>query len=299
MDLNNIKVFISVIETGNFSSAGELLEMPSTSVSRKVQKLEEALGLRLLNRSTRNVAPTEEGKEYYLRCKQHLAGIEEANHIAMQLRNRPKGKVRITAPFDFSIYYLQSWINQFLNQEPDIQIELLAEDSYIDLIENRIDIAFRSGILSDSNLIARSIGPKHSVCCASPAYLQKHKTPRHPNELINHHCLILGKTLANQTWKFSHQDETVNTTIKGRYAANSMHLLCQAAIQDLGILYLPLPIVKQFIDSGELVWILEEYKSPISNMHIVYQSNKHLTAPVRMFIDFIIEQTRPTAPWVD
>lgn len=299
MDLNNIKVFISVIETGSFSAAGALLEMPSTSVSRKVQKLEESLGLRLLNRSTRNVAPTDEGKEYYLRCKQHLAGIEEANHVAMQLQNRPKGKIRITAPFDFSIHYLQTWINQFLNQEPDINIELLAVDSYIDLIEHRIDIAFRSGTLSDSNLIARSIGPKQSICCASPDYLKLHKVPNHPNELINHHCLLMGKSLANQNWKFSHHGEIVNIAVKGRYAANSMHLLCQAALEDLGILYLPLPFVKQYIDSGELVWILEEYKSPISNMHIVYQSNKYLTAPVRMFIDYIVEQTRPIAPWAE
>lgn len=286
-----------MVEEGSFAAAGKYLGMPSTTVSRKVQGLENDLGVRLLYRSTRKLSLTEQGRSYFQLCQQHLSGIEEANNLIMQSQTQPQGKIRISAPLDFSILYVQQWINDFLAKHPKIDIELIVSDAFTDLISDRIDIAFRSGRLKDSSLIARPLGPKTSQCYASPCYLKRAGVPRHPQDLEQHDCLILGDSLLHNSWQFINHDDDLTIPVTGRYASGSMHLVIQAALAGLGIAYLPTPLAKPYADSGQLEAVITDYQSPPSDMHLIYQSQKYVTASIRLFIDEIIAKTQSNQLW--
>lgn len=298
MNLNDIKVFIKVAEAASFAAAGKALDMPSTTVSRKVQALEDSLGVKLLHRSTRKLSLTEEGGNYFQLCQQHLVAIEEANSLVMQAQSEPQGKIRITSPLDFAIQYVHPWIEEFLKAYPKIKIELDTSDGYADLVQDRIDVAFRSGTLQDSSLIARRIGPKQSVCCASPDYLRTTGPLKHPKDLEKHNCVIMGKSLQHSTWRFVQKGQDIDVQVEGRYASNSMHLVIESAKAGLGFAYIPSALAKPHLDSGELVQVLDNYSAPASSMFVIYQSHKYLPAAIRLFIDFIVDKTSPTPPWV-
>lgn len=297
MNLNDIKVFISVVEAGSFAGASSLLAMPSTTVSRKVVQLEASLGVKLLHRSTRKLSLTEEGKHYFHLCQQHLVALEQANELIMQAQSEPKGKVRISSPFDFAMQYAQPWIAEFLKKYPEISIELDTSDSYINMVEDRIDVAFRSGHLKDSSLIARRIGPKYSVCCASPEFLSTAGKIKVPDDLAKLNCLIMGKSQLSNEWHFMKQEKAYQVKVAGRYAASSMHLIIESALSGLGVAYVPIALVKNHLESGKLVQVLTDYDTPQSNMFIIYQSHKYMTKPTRLFIDHVIQKASPRSPW--
>ncbi len=290
VDLNEINIFIKVVEAGSFVGGGRLLGIPSTTVSRKVQQLEESLGVRLLHRSTRKLSLTDQGALYFRQCQQHLMGIEEANLQVTEAQLQPKGTLRITSPLDYATLYAQPWINEFLAKYPEVKIELKVTDHQLDLIDDRIDIAFRSGVLKDSNLVARRIGPKQSVCCASPDYLARYGEPLHPRELTQHLGILWGDSLQNQHWQFIDKEEVVDIAINGRYATDANHLLIKAAVAGLGIARVPLPLVEPYLESNSLNLILTDYEMPAGNMYIIYQSHKYLTQNIRLFVDHVVEQ---------
>jgi DNA-binding transcriptional LysR family regulator len=298
MDLNDIKVFISVVEAGSFAGASKNLSMPSTTVSRKVVQLEASLGVKLLHRSTRKLSMTEEGRHYFHLCQQHLIALEEANDAVMQAQSKPTGNIRISSPFDFAMQYAQPWITEFLKEYPEISIELDTSDSYVNMIENRIDVAFRSGQLQDSSLIARRIGPKHSVCCASPNFLETISRVKHPDDLTELNCLIMGKSLSQNNWQFIKNKKQYQTRVSGRYTTTSMHLIIDSALNGLGIAYVPIALVKNHLESGRLVQVLTDYDTPKSNMFLIYQSHKYMTKSIRLFIDHVIAKVSPNAPWM-
>lgn len=298
MNLNDIKVFIYVVEAGSFAGASKFLAMPSTTVSRKIVQLEESLGVKLLHRSTRKLSLTEEGRHYFQLCQQHLAALEEANDVMMQAQSEPKGKIRISSPFDFAVQYAQPWITEFLKEYPEVSIELDTSDSYINMVEERIDVAFRTGQLQDSSLIARRIGPKYSVCCASPNFLKAKEKIKHPEDLAKINCLHMGKPSSNNQWHFIKQDKHYQVNVSGRYSTTSMHLIIESALNDLGVAYVPLDLVKKHLESGQLVQVLADYETPKSNIFVIYQSHKYMTKAIRLFIDHILEKVSPEAPWV-
>ncbi|MFV8457012.1 LysR family transcriptional regulator [Vibrio owensii] len=298
MNLNDIKVFIYVVEAGSFAGASKFLAMPSTTVSRKIVQLEESLGVKLLHRSTRKLSLTEEGRHYFQLCQQHLVALEEANDVMMQAQSEPKGKIRISSPFDFAVQYAQPWITEFLKEYPEVSIELDTSDSYINMVEERIDVAFRTGQLQDSSLIARRIGPKYSVCCASPNFLKAKEKIKHPEDLAKINCLHMGKPSSNNQWHFIKQDKHYQVNVSGRYSTTSMHLIIESALNDLGVAYVPLDLVKKHLESGQLVQVLADYETPKSNIFVIYQSHKYMTKAIRLFIDHILEKVSPEAPWV-
>ena len=298
MNLNDIKVFIYVVEAGSFAGASKFLAMPSTTVSRKIVQLEESLGVKLLHRSTRKLSLTEEGRHYFQLCQQHLVALEEANDVMMQAQSEPKGKIRISSPFDFAVQYAQPWITEFLKEYPEVSIELDISDSYINMVEERIDVAFRTGQLQDSSLIARRIGPKYSVCCASPNFLKAKEKIKHPEDLAKINCLHMGKPSSNNQWHFIKQDKHYQVNVSGRYSTTSMHLIIESALNDLGVAYVPLDLVKKHLESGQLVQVLADYETPKSNIFVIYQSHKYMTKALRLFIDHILEKVSPEAPWV-
>ncbi len=299
MNLNDIKVFIDVVEAGSFAGAGKTLAMPSTTVSRKVQMLESDLGVKLLHRSTRKLSLTEAGQQYFQLCQQHLVALEDANKQIKQTQLEPKGKIRITSPLEFAIQYVQPWIVEFLNRYPEISIELDTSDDYVNMVEDRIDVAFRSGTLKDSSLIARRIGPKKNVCCASPEFLEKIQKLKKPEDLQKVNCLVMGNSIAHTRWHFTKGEQSYDVEVSGFYAANGARLIIDSALQGLGVAYVPVALVAPYLKNDQLVPVLTGYDTPTSDVFVVYQAHRYMAKPIRIFIDFVIEKVTPNAPWAD
>ncbi|WP_028108102.1 LysR family transcriptional regulator [Ferrimonas futtsuensis] len=296
MDLNQVRVFVRVAEAGSFVGAARSLGMPPTSVSRKVQQLEADLGVRLLNRSTRKLSLTDVGQRYFQHCQHNLSGLEEAGLLVLQSQMKPTGTIRITAPLDFALMFVQPWVSAFLARHPQVNVELEISDHQVDLIEERIDIAFRSGILKDSSLVARRLMTKSVVCCASPEYLAQHPAPRYPHDLAQHQCVLWGRSLQGHTWQFKEQGKVVGVPVTGRYSADTQHLLIEAALAGLGVAKLPFLLIKPYLEQGQLRPLLREYEAPAGNMYLIHQSHRHVSQAVRLFVDYVVEQMPKPAP---
>lgn len=288
-DLNEVKVFVSVVEAGSFVGGGQLLGLPSTTVSRKVQQLESALGVRLLNRSTRKLSLTSHGEIYFQQCRTFLEGIEAANQALQNIQAEPQGLIRITAPIDFADCYLQPLMASFMDKHPKIQLELLISDRVLDMIEHRVDVAFRSGVLGNSSLIARKLMDKHHVYCASPAYLETHGTPASPAELIRHNCIVDKQPGTTHYWRFKDAKDIVEYPVSGAFAADSTHLQIKASLAGMGIARLPEGLARFYLGNGSLVQLFGSQRVDAGAMYILYQSHKVQAQSSKLFIAHAIE----------
>jgi DNA-binding transcriptional LysR family regulator len=296
IDLNEMTIFMCVVETGSFVKAAKKLSLPSTTVSRKVQQLETVLGVRLLNRSTRKLSLTHLGEQYYQNIRPSLEAIENANQLLQQNQKNPHGLIRLTAPFNFSVYYLQSLIENFQEEYPNIHIDLIVNDNPLDLIDHNIDIAFRSGTLSTPTLIARKLFRKKIVYCASPDYVKNHGIPQIPDDLIYHNCILWRQSEQKQFWKFAYPDGLKEHVVHGRFSSDNTHLHICAALRGKGIAQLPEGLVQSQIQQGKLIAILSEYTYEAGNMYMVYPSHRLLPNSTRLFIDYLLAYPCPIEP---
>lgn len=285
IDLNDIAIFARVIEAGSFTAAARLLAMPKTTVSRRVAALERALGMRLLQRTTRSLNMTDAGRLYYEEASQALSRIEEANIRLAEARAEPAGTIRISAPVGFASHFLQDAIFDFLATYPKAKVELRLTDERLNLIDNGIDLSFRTGQLEDSTLIARRLGTTWRLLCASPAYLARAGIPATPADLATHDCVIAGQSAAQAQWVLAGESGEEMVTVSGRFAANEMQAVMTAAIAGYGIAQLPYGIAFACIADGRLQRVLETYTTPAGGLHVVYPSSKHLSPLVRAFIE--------------
>ena len=285
VDLNDIVMFARVVEAGSFTAAARLLGMPKTTVSRRVAALEREVGVRLLQRTTRSVNLTDAGRLYYERSSLALRALDEANLQLSEARTEPSGTIRISSPVGFGGHFLTGMVFDFLAMHPKTKVELRLTDDKLNLVESGIDLAFRTGILQDSTLIARKLGATHRVLCASPGYLARRGVPAVPADLVRHHCVIAGASTANASWVLDgpHGQETV--TVSGRFAANEMQAVIAAAIAGYGIAQLPHGIVEAPITDGRLRRVLEGYTTPAGGLYVVYPSSRHLSPLVKAFIE--------------
>lgn len=296
-DLNEMAIFAYVVEAGSFTGAAKNLGLPKSTISRKITQLEERLGVRLIQRTTRSLRLTDTGNAYYAQCARILAEIEEANIAVTQMQSTPTGTLRITAPVLFGSTVLAGLIAEFLEMYPQVNIDLKLSDQPIDLVQEGIDVAFRVGQLEDSSLIGRYLGDVRGLLCASPAYLAKHSAPQHPNDLANHALLTAPQWLA---WHMrGPKNEEVNLVVKPRLQVNDFASLYTLTLSGAGIAPLPLIIATAAIQSGDLIAILPDWPSDSVPIHILYPSNRHLSMKVRSFVDFIIESIRPNPSWLD
>lgn len=298
VDLNEVVVFIRVVEAGSFTGAASLLGMPKTSVSRKVTQLESSLGVRLLQRTTRKLHLTEVGRRYYEQCRNAVSELEAAKLAAIQSQAEPSGVLRISAPVDFGVKYLSHWVTEFLCQFDQVQLELRLTDQYLDLIDHGIDLAFRTGQLQDSSLIARKLGETRRVFCASPAYLERAGVPQSPEELQHHDCIIFGRSVTNTSWRFMQDAQEQMVAVNGRIALDYMQLVVQATVEGLGIAQIPEAIAVDEFESGRLRIILEPYSPPPGGVYAVYPNSLHLATSVRLFLDHVIAKTSLQPPWI-
>jgi DNA-binding transcriptional LysR family regulator len=285
LDLNDVAVFARVVEAGSFTGAARLLGIPKTTVSRRIAELEREVGMRLLQRTTRSLNMTDAGRLYYEESSRGLRAIEDANLRLADARAEPSGTIRVSAPVAFGSFFLADTMFDFLGAYPKTRVELRLTDDKLNLVEGGIDLAFRTGTLADSTLVARKLGSTHRILCASPAYLELRGVPAAAADLSGHDCVIAGHSIAGAQWALEGPRGLETISVSGRIAANTMQLAFRAAIAGYGVALLPAATVVAATNEGRLRRVLSEYASPIGGFYAVYPSSRHLSPAVKAFID--------------
>lgn len=294
-DLNEMAIFVHVVEAGSFTGAAKNLGLPKSTVSRKITQLEERLGVRLIQRTTRSLRLTDTGNAYYNQCARILGEIEEANIAVTRMQSTPSGTLRLTAPVLFGSTVLSGLIAEYTELHPQVSVDMVLSDQKLDLVQDGIDVAFRVGVLEDSSLIGRRLGDARSVLCASPDYLKQRGTPAHPENLSEHSLVNLSQW---GSWQLCGANEEIyNHNVKARIQVNDFASLYTLALSGAGITPLPTLIAASAIRAGTLIPVLKDWPFEASPIHALYPSNRHLSAKVRSFVDFVIESVRPTPPW--
>lgn len=296
--LSDIAIFVKVVELSSFTAAAEALETSQPVVSKAVTRLEEKLGARLLNRTTRRLSLTEAGAELYRRTSRALTEIQDAELEVARFQTEPRGTLRVSAPMSFSILHLGSLIPVFLERYPGVAVELHMDDRQVDLVEEAFDVAIRIGRLQDSNLIARKIAPCRQLLCASPAYLAKRGTPEHPDDLLQHNCIVYSLISTPRECRLTGPDgETYTVPMNGNLVSNNGLVNRAAAMAGAGIVLLPAFYIGDELRSGALKIVLPDYKPPELAAHAVYTERRNLTPKVRAFVDFLATTLGPEPPW--
>lgn len=286
--LVGMAVFAKVVEGSSFASAARHFGLSPAMVSKHIQALEERLGARLLYRTTRRVSATEVGQDYYVRTLRILAELAEADRAAGDLQTAPRGRLKVSASVAFGTRYVASAISDYMEAYPNVSIELWLDDRHVDLLEEGVDLAIRTGPEADSSLIARRLLSAHMVLCASPGYLAQHGTPAAPDDLAQHNCLIQRDGATQSEWHFISSDGGAETVqVSGRLQANNSDVLKALALAGGGILLQPGFIVSDDVRAGRLIALLPAYRPADMPIHAVYPHSRHMPAKVRTFVDFL------------
>jgi DNA-binding transcriptional LysR family regulator len=285
--LTSLTAFVRVVDSGGFSAAGRHLNMSTTMVSNHVQSLEDRLGARLLNRTTRKVSLTEIGKAYYDRCTQILADIEQADDVAGAMQSTPRGTLRVYTATHI-IPFISPVVGEFLAAYPDVKVDLTMGERVIDILDEGFDIAVRLTPPPDSSLIVRSLATWRHVLCCSPSYLEKHPRPRQLSELAQHNCVRHALYPFEDGWHFAdRKGAPAVVRISGNLLTNSGETLRLAALEGVGISLAAGFLVHDDLESGRLIRLLPEYRPVEMSMNAVYPHRHHLSAKVRTFIDLL------------
>lgn len=285
----DMRIFAQVMEAGSFTAAADRLGMSKQSVSRRLMQLEERLGVRLLNRSTRRLDATPLGQHYYQSALRLLGEVQQVEHDISGQAQALRGTLRLSAPLSFAMAHLGCLLTEFLQLHPQVDVEVDLSDRAVDLIGEGYDLALRIGALEDSSLIARRIASVERVYCASPDYLQARGVPTAPDELAGHDCLPYGHSRQVQ-WQFRQGGKAQAIQVVGRMRANNGELLRDAAIAGMGVTYLPTFIVGQALAAGRLVTVLEDWTPPALQLSAVYPQHRQVARPVQGFVDFLRER---------
>jgi len=285
----DMRIFAQVLEAGSFTAAADRLGMSKQSVSRRLMQLEERLGVRLLNRSTRRLDATPLGQHYYQSALRLLGEVQQVEHDISGQAQALRGTLRLSAPLSFAMSHLGCLLTEFLQLHPQVDVEVDLSDRAVDLIGEGYDLALRIGALEDSSLIARRIASVERVYCASPAYLQARGVPLKPEDLAGHDCLPYGHSRQVQ-WQFRQGGKAQAIQVTGRMRANNGELLRDAAIAGMGVTYLPTFIVGLALADGRLVNVLEEWTPPALQLSAVYPQHRQVARPVQGFVSFLRER---------
>lgn len=284
-----LMIFVSVVENGSFSQAAEQLQLANSSVSRAIKKLEKKLGVSLLNRTTRQLSLTDEGKHYFNRIQHALQEMTAAENELMESKLRPSGLLRIDAATPVVLHLLMPMIKTFRMRYPEITISLISSESYINLIERKVDIAIRAGKLADSSLRARLLFSSRRKIVASPEYLQQFGVPQTIDELQNHLCLGFTEPSSLNSWPIPERSGQQHTITVG-LSSNSGETLKQLCLTGNGITCLSDFMIDKEIASGQLVELFAEQRLPLTMpFHAVYYSDQPVSVRIRIFIDYLIE----------
>jgi len=291
--LTSMEMFVRVVDLGGFKAAAEASGISTTMASNHIKALEERLGAKLLNRTTRRQSLTEIGARYYEQCVDALARIETAEVEAQEMRSRPRGRLKISAPVTLGTHLLAGLFADYLTTYPEVEIDLQLNDRVVDLADEGFDAAFRFGELADSGLVARRLRSLRRTVCASPAYLEAHGTPAEPARLADHRCLPFHYVKPEREWLFQSDEGVQRVAIKGPMTVNNGSALLQAAIAGLGVAMLPDYLAASDVAAGRLVKLFPEFNLSRAPLQVVYLPDRQMTPKMRSFIDFMLERLGP------
>jgi len=283
VDLNDVATFVQVVRSGSFTAAAKELGIQKSSASRKVSALEEALGARLLQRTTRALRLTDEGRIFFEHCARALAELDEGEQALGGMRAAPCGLLRVTAPLSFG--FLGPIVAEYLLRWPEVEVELVCTDRVVDLVEEGFDVAIRAGRLPDSSLVARRIGTLPRLLVASPSYLRRRRAPRQPGDLGEHDCISFGDR--RSPWILESEGRKVEIPVSARLAVNDYDLLRQTIVSGLGIGLLPEPDCAPHLADGTLRRVLHGWTGVEAPIHAVYPSLRQLSSKVKTFVDHL------------
>jgi DNA-binding transcriptional LysR family regulator len=296
--LEDIAVFVRVVERGSFTLAAEDLGLSRAVVSKYLSRLEDRLGARLLHRTTRRLSLTEAGAALFEASRGALERIEEAEAAVARFQSAPRGRLRVSAPMSFGILHLGPALPEFARAHPGVSLDVRLDDRFVNLVEEGIDVAVRIGVLTDSSLVARKLGITRSIACASPAYLAEHGEPETPEDLAAHDCLVYSYLSTANVWRFTAPDgREVPVAVAGRLRVNNGIVLADAAVADYGIVMTPSFYVGPLIRAGKLQRILARYRLPELGIYAVYPQTAHVPPKVRAFIDFLVKRFGRKPDW--
>ena len=292
--LTSMAVFVKTADSGSFAAAALAFGISPQMAGKHVGTLEERVGARLINRTTRRQSLTEIGQIFYERCKSLLADAEAAESVAQELSASPRGRLRITAPVTFGACCLAPMIARYLKRHPDVRVELTLTDRFVDLIDEGYEAAIRLGSLADSSLIARSLMPYRLLACASPGYLAEYGEPLTPQALADHACLgfVYTSMPVATEWRFADAHGEYAVPVSGRFQANDVKALQAAALNGAGIMLAPEVAARDDLAAGRLVRVLSGYETPSRPMHLVFPASR-ATPKLRAFIDQVVAEFGP------
>jgi DNA-binding transcriptional LysR family regulator len=285
--LTALRVFRAVVEADSFSGAARKLRLSNAAVSKNVRELEDELGTRLIERTTRRLRLTESGEEYYRRV---VAILDELGATEDALRERstePRGRLRVAAPMSLGIVQLAPLVGSFLVEHPELRVELEMNDRYVDLVGEGFDVAIRGGALEDSSLVSRKLAAIPRVVCASPSYLRAHGAPRTPADLASHRCLAYSLARTPMSWSLLRNKRAVRVAVRAPLSVNSSLGLVAAAKAGAGIALVPRVAVDEAIARGELVPLLESWSAEAQALYALYPRHHQVSRRVRLFVDYL------------
>ncbi|ALO33507.1 LysR family transcriptional regulator [Colwellia sp. MT41] len=283
MNWQGISEFVYVAEAESFTLAAKKLAISTAQVSRQITALEHRLKVKLLYRTTRKVSLSQEGRLFYQHCRVILDGLEQAETAITNLQSTPQGKIKLTASVTYGEQQVLPLINDFILQHPDIQVMAHLSNQKIDLVDEGYDLAIRLGKLHDSTLMAKKLAQRTNYVCAAPAYISKYGTPHALSELKQHNCLL--GTL--DYWRFRENNKEKNIRVSGSLRFNSGYGLVDAALKGIGIVQLPDYYVKDYIEQGRLISLLDHYREPDEGIWAVYPHNRQLSVKIRLLVDYL------------
>lgn len=281
-------VFIVVADSGSFSEAARGLGVSQPSVSRQIGALEESLGVRLLQRTTRRMSLTEAGEVYYRQVRQIQRDVIEAGNSILAFKEKPSGLLKIGAPVGWTEIKIAPYLSEFMSAYPDIELDIQCTDTMQDLVEDRLDLVLRVGPLLDSSYVAQPLGKIELVVSATPAYFNEKGMPASPVDLARHHCIMFGD---NSQWGFKRGKTEQIVQVRGRVNTRMVSVMISMALQHMGVMLLPVQLIREPLASGELVEIFGDYSVCYTQLgamdvFVLYSNRRHLPAKVRAFVDF-------------
>jgi len=296
MDLSAIEIFVKVVDAGSFSAAARALGVSKSHTSKRVSQLEDRLGARLLQRTTRRLTLTEAGRLFYDRCARVLDELSEAEQVITELSTSPRGTLRMAVPMSFGVRFVAPLVADFTADFPEIDVDVQHSDARVDLLADEFDLAIRIGQLSDSSMVARKVSEVDVYICASPDYLAKHGTPETPRDLRDHQCLIYTESAMPGVWSLGNGETAQTVHVSGPIRSNSGDTIMQACVRGQGIAMVPDFLAAEFIRDGRLVTIMDNYRPSTMGTYVIFPHRRHLSPKVRSFVDYVAARWK-FPPW--
>jgi DNA-binding transcriptional LysR family regulator len=286
-----LQVFRHVADLNSFAEAGRRLGLSPAAISKNIAELEAHVGARLINRTTRRMSLTEEGRIYLEYVARGLDAFSEADQALCPIKTGPSGTLRVSAPMTVTLTRLSAAIPRFLSRYPELTLDLRLDDRRVDLIRDGFDLAIRgSDNLEDSSMIAKKLGSMPHVLCAAPSYFEAHGKPATPADLRSHNCVRFSLSGHADTWEFSKEGRTERVAIAARYSVTSSLAVRDALREGFGLSLMPYPYVENDLREGRLQSALEDWSTVETKLYAVYPSRQHLAPKIRVFLDFLVEE---------